>query len=307
LVTTLLLLAAGCATPPPASRTSPNSEQIDLGASSIEIQFEPHLPLPRPVIVDWVRRASLATSTIFARFPVNHLVISVHFGGSDPVSDGVTHGASRIDVNLGSSAHRADLDRDWILTHEMFHLAFPTLDDRYLWMNEGLSDYLEPIARARAGQWSANEAWLEFGEGLPQGLPEPGEGGLDGSKRRERIYWGGNIYWLLADVEIRARTDNRRSLDDALRAILAAGGNGDTVWTPEKVFATAQSATGTTVLGDLYQQYGPKPGVTDLKTLWQKLGVKKRHGRVSFDDTASWAKLRAAVTAPTSPKRAALP
>jgi predicted metalloprotease with PDZ domain len=118
------------------------------------------------------------------------------------------------------------LRQDWIMTHEMFHLAFPTLDDRYLWMMEGLSDYLEPVARARAGQLTPQEVWREFVEGLPQGLPAAGDRGLDNTHTRERIYWGGNLYWLLADVQIREKTNNRHSVDDAIRAILDAGGNG---------------------------------------------------------------------------------
>jgi predicted metalloprotease with PDZ domain len=213
------------------------------------------------------------------------------------VGNGVTYGASSIEVRLGRSARVRDLKNDWVMTHEMFHLAFPTLNRRYLWMMEGLSDYLEPVARARAGQWSAEDAWREFVEGLPQGLPELGDGGLDDSFRRERIYWGGNIYWLLADVSIRVQTDNRRHLDDAIRAILAAGGNGGADWPIERVFAVGDKATGTTVLKDLYEQLGPKPGHVDLQELWKKLGVQDSDGTIHFDDQAPWAKYRAAITA----------
>jgi hypothetical protein len=259
--------------------------------------MEPGLPVPRAEIIEWVRRAALAVNTYLGRFPVGHLVVIVQGGGEEPVGDGVAHGASSIEVRLGKSVQPADLDRDWVLTHEMFHLAFPTLNDRYSWMMEGLSDYLEPVARAQAGQWSAGDAWLEFVQGLPQGLPEPGEGGLDGSTRRARIYWGGNIYWLLADVSIRAQTDNRRGLDDAIRAILEAGGNGGVVWPLERVLATGDTATGTTVLESLYEKLGPKPGDVDLDALWKQLGVRYSAGTIVFDDTAPWAKYRVAITA----------
>ena len=121
------------------------------------------------------------------------------------MSGGVTYGDSHINVRLGRSVTVADLRGDWIMAHEMFHLGFPSLDDRYLWMMEGLSDYLEPVARARAGQLTAEHVWREFVEGLPQGLPGAGDQGLDGNLIRERIYWGGNIYWLLADVQIRGK------------------------------------------------------------------------------------------------------
>jgi predicted metalloprotease with PDZ domain len=253
--------------------------------------------LPRAEVVEWVRRGAEAVTTYLGRFPVKHLFVSVRSGGGQPVGGGVTYGGSRINVRLGASATDADLQQDWVMTHEMFHLAFPTLDDRYLWMMEGLSDYLEPIARARAGQWTARDAWQEFVEGLPQGLPEPGDRGLDNTRIRERIYWGGNLYWLLADVQIRARTNNRHSVDDAIRAILAAGGNGGVDWPLDRVLSTGDNATGTTVLKDLYDELGTKPGSVDLDDLWKRLGVKYKSGVVSFDDTAPWAKIRALITA----------
>jgi predicted metalloprotease with PDZ domain len=287
------LLVAGCASRTPAG----NGEVIEVGSASIHIQLAGDLPLPREAVVEWVRRGAAAVTTYLGEFPVRNLVVTVYGGGEEAVGEGVTHGASSIEVRLGRSARVADLNGDWVMTHEMFHLAFPTLNDRYLWMMEGLSDYLEPIARAQAGQWSAQDAWREFVDGLPQGLPEPGEDGLDNSRRRERIYWGGNIYWLLADVRIRAQTDNRHGLDDAIRAILAEGGNGGVDWPLERVLVAGDKATGTTALKDLYEQLGTKPGNIDLDALWKKLGVRESGGAIVFDDKAPWAKYRAAITA----------
>ncbi len=253
--------------------------------------------MARPAVIEWVRRAAVAVSGYIGHYPVKHLLVIVHGNGTDSIGDGTAYGGSEIEIRLGSSVQQSDLDQDWEMTHEMFHLAFPTLDHRYLWMMEGLSDYLEPIARARAGQWTAADAWREFVEGLPQGLPGPGDRGLDNAHTRERIYWGGNIYWLLADVRIRARTDNRRGVEDAIRAILAAGGNGSVLWPIDRVFAIGDKATGTTVLKDLYDELGPKPGNVDLAGLWKKLGINYNSGAVTFDNSAPWASIRAAITA----------
>jgi len=138
---------------------------------------------------------------------------------------------------------------------------------------------------------------------LLTGLPEAGEDGLDGSTRRERIYWGGSIYWLLADINIRVHTRNQHGLEDAIRAILNDGGNGGAGWPLNRVLATGDEATGTTVLADLYKQLGQQRGVVDLDALWEKLGVRYSASAIVFDDTAPWAKYRVAITAPE--KRAA--
>jgi hypothetical protein len=262
--------------------------RVDIGAD---------VSVPAPIVIEWVERAAIAVTNYLGRYPVKHVLITIKAGGDDAVSHGVTQGGSRVTVRLGPDATEADLKQDWIMTHEMFHLAFPTLPDRYLWMMEGLSDYLEPLARARVGQLRDRDVWREFIENFPRGLPEPGEGGLDNTQNRDRIYWGGNLYWLLADVQIRQITRNQRSVDDAIRAILKAGGNGGADWTLERVLKVADKATGTTVLKDLYDQLGTKPGTIDLAALWKQLGVSEQHHRILFDDSAPLAAIRASITA----------
>ena len=313
----LCIITAGCA----SYHSMADVELIRVGKSSIRLEMDANLPVPREAIVDWARRAATAATIYLGRFPVRHLALRVHgtreeamnearaippgvhdlcrvnSGGEAPVGDGVTYGSSSIDVRLGQNITVADLNGDWVLTHEMFHLAFPALDVRYVWMMEGLSDYLEPVARVQAGQLSASDMWLEFVEGLPNGLPMPGENGLDSSTRRERIYWGGTIYWLLADINIRARTKNRHGLDDAIRTILNKGGNGGRVWSLKRVLATGDEATGTTVLADLYKQIGQQRGDVDLDGLWKKLGVQYSQGAIAFNNSAPWAQYRAAITA----------
>jgi predicted metalloprotease with PDZ domain len=289
---TLCLILSACVPEAPA-----HGDDVPIvGGGTIQIEINANLPVARSEIVDWVRRAAAAVTGYLGRFPVKHLLIKIQAGGDQPVGEGVTHGNSRINVRLGASATVADLRQDWIMTHEMFHLAFPRLDDRYLWMMEGLSDYLEPVARARAGQLTAQQVWREFVEGLPQGLPAVGDRGLDNTFTHDRIYWGGNLYWLLADVQIREKTNNRHSVDDAIRAILDAGGNGGTAWTLERVLSVGDTATQTTVLRDLHDELGPKPGAVDLDALWLRLGVKFSRGVITFDNSAPLAGVRTAIT-----------
>jgi hypothetical protein len=276
-------------------------ETIQIGASTIRLEFAANLPLPKPIMLEWVRRAAVAVSNYFGSYPVKELSLNINKGGRGAIDDGVTYGAREIDVRLGRRAKEADLNQDWVLTHEMFHVAFPTLKDRYRWMMEGLSDYLEPIARARVGQFTPEEVWLEFVDGLPQGLPAQGDRGLDNTFTRERIYWGGNLYWLLADVQIREKTSNRHCVDDAIRAILHDGGNGDANWSLEQVLRVGDKATHTSVLKDLHEELASKPGTVDLDALWKKLGVKYSQGAVTFDNAAPDAAIRIAITSTNNP------
>ncbi len=68
----------------------------------------------------------------------------------------------------------AQLNDDWMLTHEMIHLAFPSMAEKHHWIEEGISVYVEPIARVQAGQLSAERMWHDVVRDMPQGEPEIG-------------------------------------------------------------------------------------------------------------------------------------
>src|SRR4030095_12695234 len=99
------------------------------------------------------------------------------------------------------------------------------MPERHDCLEEGIATYVEPIARARAGQLASERAWFDLVAGLPQGQPEVGDRGLDATHTWGRTYWGGALFCLRADVEIRKRTENRKGLEHALRAIRPAAGN----------------------------------------------------------------------------------
>ncbi|HSN18070.1 MAG TPA: hypothetical protein VLV87_07655, partial [Gammaproteobacteria bacterium] len=181
---------------------------------------------------------------------------------------------------------------------EMVHLAFPRAADNQHWAEEGQATYIEPIARAKIGDLSVDYLWQETIEGMPKGLPGDGDQGLDHTGTWGRTYWGGALFYLLADVEIRERTHNRYGLQDALRAVVAAGGNVETSWPLEKSFALGDEAVGVPVLEELYAQWKDKPVQVDLGALWKRLGVSLQDGKITYDDKAPDAAIRKAMTAP---------
>jgi hypothetical protein len=197
---------------------------------------------------------------------------------------------------VGQLATEEDLMRDWVMTHEMVHLAFPSVADEHHWIEEGIATYVEPIARVEAGNLEPRDVWHDLVRGLPKGLPQVGDQGLDRTHTWGRTYWGGALFCTLADVRIRQRTSNRHGLQDALRAILGAGGNIETSWPLERALMIGDTATGVSVLTELYRQMKAKAVQCDLTGLWNKLGVEPLGG-VSFNDRAPLAAVRRAITA----------
>ncbi|MGH8759929.1 MAG: hypothetical protein ACREVW_10525, partial [Burkholderiales bacterium] len=129
-------------------------------------------------------------------------------------------------------------------------------------------------------------------------LPAAGDRGLDHTHTWGRTYWGGALFFLLADLRIREQTANRVGLQDALRTILNRGGNNEANWEVRRTFEIGDAATGTKVLAELYNEMRAAPVAPDLADLWRRLGVKLTPDGAQFDDDAPLAGIRKAITAP---------
>jgi hypothetical protein len=273
---------------------------LDVPGGAIHVAFAPgDIALPKDKILEWVRTSAKAVATYYARFPVNSLKLLLVPVDGPRVRGGTTWGyrGAAIRVLLGSESSEADLRQDWVMVHEMVHLALPDMEERYNWLSEGLAVYVEPIARAQAGDLTVTEIWQAMMRDMPKGLPQAGDQGLDNSDTWGRKYWGGAMFCLMADIEIRKATGNRLGLQDAMRGVIAAGGNHAVDWPIERILATADKAVGLTVLTRLHHEWGPKPVTPDLDALWHDLGLRSQNGSFGFDDTAPLAAIRASITA----------
>jgi hypothetical protein len=271
-------------------------ETLRLGGGEIDIVFADGAPgLDRAPVMAWISGSAEAAIAYFGRFPVGKVGLLVIADDSDRIGGGTTfgHAGSAIRIHVGSKAGRDAFDHDWKLVHEMVHLALPRVVPQQSanWMMEGSATYVEPIARALAGHLSEQAVWSDSLDGMPKGQPGPNDGGLDDHPGWGRSYWGGAIFWLLADVGIREQTANRLGLIDALRGINRESGGNGVEWSERQVVEGGDRATGTHVLSDLYAHMKDAPVAVDLDGLFARLGV----GRGSFDEHAPEAALRRAI------------
>ncbi len=314
-VVLLWLLTAGLSTravqfqnrPPHRPEVIASTKTLKTGDGEIQVDFaEGALDMTPAQIMPWVERAAHAVVVYYGRFPVKRArVLIVPGAGDEGVMQGTTWGDMRgmpgfTRIRLGQHTTEKDLREDWTMTHELVHMAFPGLPDEQHWMEEGLSTYIEPIARVQAGELKANQVWQDMLEGMPKGEPRAGDQGMDRTHTWGRTYWGGALFCLVADVEIRKQTGNRKGLQDALRAIVAAGGTIDHDWPLTQALAIGDKATGTTVLTDQYKRWGDTAVPVDLPTLWTQLGVVAGSGGAALRDDAPMAKIRNAIMTPYS-------
>ena len=276
-------------------------KELRFGQSRLMVSFAPgEFRLSEKEVLDWVLRSARATATFFGRFPVPEVRISLEASSGEYVGDGVAWASpdARIRIAVGRKITAATLKGDTTLVHEMTHLGFPDLDEAHLWLHEGIATYVEAIAHAQAGETTPAKVWAHFVEEMPQGLPERGDKGLNDTSNVDRRYWGGAMFCLMADVEIRRRTHNRFGLKHALRAVLEAGGTLKDTWDIERVLDIADRAVGVPVLRELFPTWKDKSVAPDLDRLWAELGVRKASDAIRLLDSAPLSAVRRAITEP---------
>jgi len=273
--------------------------RIRVGAATLTVVYEGNAPpMPPAELEAWVQGAAQMVADYLGAFPVPSLEVTLVGRGWGGVGFGMHDEGRWLTIYLGRNTDAEDLANDWVMVHEMLHAAFPDLQRDHRWMQEGFSTYLEPIVRARAGNTTEADVWRRFMRSMHYGRPEAGDRGLDRTHTWGRTYWGGALFWMMADIELRKRTNNEKSLRDAVRGILAEGGNGRADWSTKRVVEVGDAATGTTVLRDLYAKMAEAPGDVDLDALWGELGIARVEGETVFHEDAPLAHVRRAITRP---------
>lgn len=279
------------------------TRRVTVPGGAVDVAIAPgERALTTDAIVDWAQAAATNVSSYFGRYPVPRALVIVLVGGRRAVGYGSSmgYGGASVMISVGPGAGAQDLRNDWVLTHEMSHFALPNLPRQQRWLEEGMATYVELVARTRSGRQPAEALWSELLNKLPNGAAAASRGGLDDAGGWAGTYWGGALYWFLADVAIREQTGNRKGLEHALRGIMADATIADARSVPA-VLRAGDDATGTHVLAELYAKLGRGPYDVDVASLCQRLGVERRGGGVALLDGAPLAAVRLAISGATPP------
>jgi hypothetical protein len=310
----LICLLGSAALPAMSTNESEGPEQIHFHEDEcdIAVSFDGKNAVPLDTILPWLQNAAHAIRTYFHHFPVKTLSIRVTVVPGNEVGYSTADeqdGQPVIHIRVGERVTKDDLKDDWVATHEMVHLGFPLVEHAEDWVAEGMATYVEPIARLQGGTLAAREYWREFVEKLPRGLPQKGDGGLSSAypvKNADsirRLYWGGALFFFMADLQIRSESKNEKGLQDAFAAIVNHGGNIESDWDALKAFRIGDRAVGSNVLEKMYKKWEAAPILVNLDEIWSKLGIHVQSERISFDNSAPLAQTRLAIEAGTTAKQ----
>lgn len=296
-------------------------ESISVPGGELRMAMTDGPAVPAPdLAARWLRPAALAVTRMTGRFPRRSpqvLVIPLDAGRDAAPWAQVNRGG-------GVAAHffmntRADWSvfaDDWIAAHELSHMAMPFVSRSDAWLPEGLASYYQNVLRARLGLLGERQAWQKLHDGFRRGQGNTGNGSLrDVSRSRQRIannmriYWSGAAIALMADVELRRRTDGHWTLDKVIASLQACCLEGNVTWSAKEIFAHFDAVSGTTVFADLYANTVYSRHFPPISDTFAALGIEVAdNGRVHLDDDAPAAEIRKAIMAVQSPamKRAAI-
>src|SRR5881392_3668965 len=112
---------------PPASAAA-TIDDIRVGGVDIHVELEPRAFRDGGAAArEWIRRSASIVSGYYGRFPTTRLTVRVIAEAGDGVHGGKSFANpdALIRVQVGREVSGTQLLADWVLVHEMTHLALP--------------------------------------------------------------------------------------------------------------------------------------------------------------------------------------
>src|SRR6266702_1327415 len=147
---------------------------IDAALSHLDVSVDATFPrVSDAQLKGWVQNAADAVVAYYGRYSVPHVFLQIIQFDGKGVRGGRTFSmrGGLIRIAVGNETTADDLATDWMLTHEMVHLTFPSMPDENHWIEEGIATYVEPIARIQAGRFEASRMWFELVRDMPEDWP----------------------------------------------------------------------------------------------------------------------------------------
>ena len=286
-----------------------HAQLIKVGNSNLRVDIlQATHEVNTSTIIDWLQDTAHNIVRAYGRFP-NPAARIVIFPvrrdrGDSPVGFGrvIRDGGETIELMIDPAQPMQAFYENWTATHEFSHLMLPYLQSEQRWISEGFAQYYQNVLLARAGRYTQRYAWQKLFDGLERGRESaPGLSPNDAASGDERssrmkIYWTGAALALLADVELRHRSNGEQTLDDILGKFQQCCLPSRRTWSGVELFSKFDSFLQEPLFMDLYHRYADTAGFPTVQPLLQELGVIHDGDNIGLSDDAELAQLRYTMT-----------
>jgi predicted metalloprotease with PDZ domain len=212
----------------------PVTAHLRVGAATVTLALGGPLKGSLPLLSKTIARFLAASEALFGGAPPRRILAVGNLGGVAGTFNGGTYG-SDVSFLVDQPLEASNAGR-WrpFLSHELFHLwngyALAYEGQQY-WMSEGFTDYYARLLLVRQGLLSGDDFLDDLRQrmaryvwrGADIGLQEAGDAKFDNTTL---VYEGGSLAALCLDLQFRAATANRKSLDDLMKTLYAEFGGG---------------------------------------------------------------------------------
>jgi hypothetical protein len=285
------------------------AREVDAGGTTLRVDIlRSRTETDVTAITDWIQDTANNIVRAYDRFPnpaARIIVLPVGKGrGDSPVQFGrvVRNGGETIELMIDPTQPMQAFYENWTATHEFSHLMLPYLQGEQRWVSEGFAQYYQNILLARAGRYTQRYAWQKLFDGLERGRDSvPKLSPNDAADRDERgsrmkVYWSGAALALLADVELRRRSNGEQTLDSILGKFQECCLPSQRTWTGVELFTRFDSFLDEPLFMNLYRQHADTAGFPDVQPLLQNLGVVRKGNEIQLNDSTELAHIRLAMT-----------
>lgn len=255
----------------------------------------------------WVTAGIEAVAKLYGRFPISDLQLLVFSlpRNADPVPWGevLRGGGDAVHLYVDATRSAAELDANWVLTHELSHLIHPYVSAQDAWLPEGLASYFQNVLRARAGLLDERAAWQKLDAGFKRGRAQfsaqytlaRDTRALMRKRQYMRVYWSGAAIALIGDVNLRRRSQGAMSLDLVFDEIARCCLPSTRRWPARELLAKMDAIAGFEVFLPLYDRYVLQPTFPDLEETYRALGLRAQPRQLEFSGEKTARSLRTAI------------
>jgi hypothetical protein len=255
---------------------------------------------------DWITDSANAVTKLYGQFPrlrTQVLLIPAAAAGGGAIFGLVKRGGGMgVHILVSEPLQPEPLSKDWIAVHEMSHLFVPFTVKSEIWFSEGIATYYQNVLRARANLIRPEEAWTNLWRGFASGRQEfRGRtlGVATEAMGREgiylRVYWGGTAVVFAADLELRRKTQNQMSVDQALKKFSECCLSSQRYCAVDDLLEKLDEKAGDDTFVRLAEELAAKPVYPDFTDTWKWLGVSFQNGSAILDPDAPGASVRDAI------------
>lgn len=304
----LTLLVAAAST---SAATQTIVRQVEVPGATLHIEVrQPVSNAKADELIDWVESAARNVNLTYGRFPnpAPRIIITPSKRASWGKTSAVIFGqvtrnrGETVELFVNPDRPIAEFYEDWTATHEFSHLMLPLLSQRYRWISEGFATYYQNVLMMRAERYTPEFGWQRLTAGFARGhdsRPElsPNEAAAGGiAQARMKVYWSGAAIALLADTELRQRSDGKESLDTVLSELQHCCLPSRRRWSGRELFERLDSFLETPVFMPLYREHANEAGFPPVDAVVAELGIETASDEVSLRDNAPLADIRDAIS-----------